>query len=200
MDAFAASTPEPHRLLFVVSRDDREELRALESEGAEFLIASVGSYPAKVNLAYRATDEPVLFLAADDLAPREGWLSAALACLDAGALVVGTNDLGNPRVLAGEHSTHTLVSRAYCDSPGAAFGQPGAVLHEGYHHWYVDDELVGLARHRGVYAHAHDSVVEHLHPYHGKAPHDATYRVGERRKRQDLAEFARRAGGWGAAP
>lgn len=196
--SITAATPEEHGVLFVANTDDRDELAAIRSAGADVLEVPVArqSYPCKVNDAYRATTAPLLFLAADDLDFHPGWLPAVLAELDDGAGVVGTNDLGNARVVAGEHSTHSLVTRAYADDPGGAWGQPGTILHEGYRHWYCDDELVGVARQRGAYRHAHDALVEHLHPYHGKADHDRTYRAGERQRHADRRRHDRRSRAW----
>jgi glycosyltransferase involved in cell wall biosynthesis len=192
------ATPEPHRLLFVVDETDRAELAALRDIGADTLVVPRThiSYPHKVNAAYLATSEPLLFLAADDVRFHPGWLTAATAKLSATVAVVGTNDLGNARTIDGTHSTHTLVTRAYCDDPGGAHGEPGSVMHAGYSHWFCDDELVGLAQARGVYAAATDSVVEHMHPYHAKAARDATYARGERRRAQDRRLHNKRARLW----
>ena len=197
MRSVAAATPEPHRLLFAANRNDRAEVRALAAASANFiLVAGAGTYAEKINAAYGATDEPLLFLAADDLEFHRGWLTAAADQLGAGVEVVGTNDLGNPRVLNGTHSTHSLVTRTYCDDPGATADTPGTVLHAGYRHLFCDDELVGVAQSRGVYAHAHGAVVEHLHPYFGKAPDDSTYSKGHRRAREDRATYDRRVHLW----
>jgi glycosyltransferase involved in cell wall biosynthesis len=197
MQSVAAATPEPHRLLFVASRSDSPEVRALAAAGAHYLlVAGAGTYPAKVNAAYQATTEPLLFLAADDLEFHPGWLSTALELLEPGVEVIGTNDLGNPRVLEGLHSTHTLVTRAYCDDPGATADQAGTVLHQGYRHLFVDDELVGVAQARGVYAHAADAVVEHMHPYFDKAETDSTYARGHRNVVADQALYDRRVTLW----
>jgi hypothetical protein len=92
--------------------------------------------------------------------------------------VVGTNDLGNQRVIVGEHATHSLVSRAYIAR--GSIDDPSRLLHEGYSHCFVDDELVATARARGAWVFAHDSFVEHLHPAWGKGPADPTYAAGAR--------------------
>lgn len=192
-----ATGDHPHDVLFVVTDTDTPERTELERLDAAHLVVDCVSYSDKVNAAYAATTAPWLFLGADDVVPHVGWLAEAHRVqADTGALVVGTNDLGNPRVIAGEHSTHTLVARSYCDRPGGAHGQPGTVLHGGYRHWYCDDELIGLARRRGVYAHAGRAVVEHHHPFFGKAETDATYALGASRKNADRAEFRRRQRKW----
>ena len=48
-----------------------------------------------------------------------GWLDAALAHDGPGIGVIGTNDLHNPAVLRGLHSTHSLVKRTYADLGGS---------------------------------------------------------------------------------
>lgn len=180
LEAIAAGTPEPHDVLLVASRGDRLTLRKIRALGAEHItVGAPGSYAQKINAGYRATDAPVLFMAADDLRFHPGWLTAALARLGGGIEAVGTNDLGNPRTLRGEHSCHNLFTRAYIEEQSGVIDQPGTVLNEGYRHAFVDDEFVGTARHRGVWAFAEDSVVEHLHPFFGKGDMDATYRLGQ---------------------
>lgn len=201
IESIAAATTEPHRVLFVASADDQAERDALYDARAEVLVVprERGSYPCKINDGYRSTTEPYLFLAADDLQFHSGWLSAALAHMTGDVRVVGTNDLYNPRVLAGTHSTHTLVRRSYCHSPGATADAEQTVLCEQYRHSFTDDELIGVARARGVYAHAHDSVVEHLHPFAKKAPRDATYNLGARHVRRDEKVHLRRRAAWTSA-
>jgi hypothetical protein len=107
--------------------------------------------------------------------------------------VVGTNDLGNPRVLAGEHATHLLIRRSYVDEQGASWDGPGVVAHEGYRHWYVDDEIVTSAKQRGVWQMALGSVVEHFHPLFGKAEQDDVYRLGQSFAQTDRATFLERS-------
>ncbi len=193
------ATPEPHRVLFIVEALDVEERAALDRACAEHVVVERQrrSYARKINAGYRSSVEPLLFLAADDLAFHLGWLPAARAKLGGPVQVVGTNDLLNPRVLAGEHATHSLVTRAYCDELGT-IDEPGKVLHEGYGHDYVDDEFVATARVRGAYAHAHDSIVEHLHPWAGKAPSDSTYRIGRAKSAGGRRLFEHRQHLWAA--
>ncbi len=135
-----------------------------------------------------------MFLGADDLRFHRGWLAAAQAALGPGIGVVGTNDLGNPRVMAGEHATHFLVTREYADR-GLIDGKPG-LLFEGYAHEYCDDELVGTAKHRGAWAFAEGSRVEHLHPTYGKAPMDASYAAQRQRMRASVVLFRQRRRLW----
>lgn len=181
LHAIQAATPEPHRVVFLADRNDADELAALDHAGAQYVTGRWPrpNYPAKINAGVDATGEPFVFLGADDIRPQAGWLSMALALMDDPAIgVVGTNDGGvNPRVAAGDHSTHSLVRRSYIEEHGT-IDEPGRCVHEGYGHAFVDDELVMTARIRGAYAHAHGSVVEHRHPYGNSAVMDDTYRLG----------------------
>lgn len=156
-----------------------------------------GDYARKINRGYLMSSEPFLFLGADDLDFRAGWLSAGLAAFEDPAIgVVGTQDLApTERARSGEHATHFLVRRRYADELGT-IDEPGKILHESYPHEYVDDELVGTAKARGAWHFAGDSVVEHLHPSWGKAPTDALYRDQSRRMAIGRRIFERRRRLW----
>jgi GT2 family glycosyltransferase/predicted O-methyltransferase YrrM len=160
-----------------------------------------GTFAQKVNYGYARTDEPWLFLVGDDVRFHPGWLDQAQHAARDGARVVGTNDLHNPRVTSGEHATHLLVRRAYADETGASWDGPKVVCHEGYGHWFVDDEVVTAAKQRGTWAMAVHSQVEHLHPLFGGAPDDETYRLGQSFQERDRdlfeARLAQHAGGPG---
>ena len=89
--------------------------------------------------------------------------------------VVGTNDLCNPYVSAGMHSTHSLVDRRYLDEVGGTVDAgPGSFLPTCFQHNYTDTEFIGTAKMRAVFAPCLDSVVEHLHWSLGLTPEDAT--------------------------
>ena len=55
--------------------------------------------------------------------------------------------------------------RTYIDRWGTV-EQPGVPVHAGYHHWYVDDELVWTAKMRGAWAFCEGAKVVHHHPYY----------------------------------
>lgn len=186
------------RILFVCSPGDDETIETCQRSGADTIIhdrpQGPGDYASKVNRAYRESVEPLLFLAAGDLRFHPGWLTAARAKLVGRIGVVGTNDMGNPRVKAGQHSTHSLVSRRYADL-GIIDG-PG-ILFEGYEHNWCDNELVETARHRRAWVFAANSRVEHLHPSWGKGPTDEIYRLGRDGFDRDRTIFRGRRRLWG---
>lgn len=186
------------RVLFCVSPGDDRVHAAVDAVGCERITVSfqpVGDYARKINAGYQATTEPLIFTGACDIRFHPGWLQAATAKLRQGIGVVGTNDLGNPRVTAGQHATHFLVTRAYADHCGV-IDHPGAIFHEGYPHEYVDNECVATARKRGAWAMALDSHVEHLHPSWGKAPTDAVYRCAPQRMQAGRRIYQQRSPLW----
>ena len=200
VEALRACSPDvPCRPYFLVSPGDAAEEEAVRASGANLIKVTWppgrGDYARKMNHGFAHTDELYVFLGADDLRFDPDWAVEAIAVQqETGACVVGTNDLGNPRVVSGEHSTHTLVHRGYGDC--GTIDDPTRILHEHYHHQFVDDELVQTALSRDTYAHAHDAHVEHLHPNWGKAADDSTYRRGNRHFWADRNLFLQREKLW----
>jgi glycosyltransferase involved in cell wall biosynthesis len=173
------------------SEDD--DAKAWEAAGATVVRTEGTTFAEKVNEAYEWTEEPWVLLVGDDVRFRAGWLDhAQQVAVNTGAKVIGTNDLANPRVTAGEHATHMMIARDYIDEQGASWDGPGVVCHEGYGHWYVDDEIVTVARQRGVWAPALASVVEHLHPMTEKSEMDDTYKRGQASAGRDKIKFSKR--------
>lgn len=199
------ATPEPHRILFVADAvGDQEEIEALEEAGAEYItVYDRRCYAAKCNAAYRASDEPLILTAADDLHFHPGWLPAATEKLSDQIHVVGTNDLGNQLTMSGTHSTHTLWTRWYIDNEGIldmvdgrVVDVPGFIYYEEYPHEYCDDESIGTAKARKRYAHAPDSIIEHMHHAWGKAENDATYLKARRIRHVGRRIYIRRRNMW----
>lgn len=130
------------------------------------------TYAEKVNLAAKYTAEPWLLLIGDDCEFQPGWIEAARTVSDRFD-VIGTNDttgpVKNPDVSAGRHADHFFVRRSYIDQYGASLEGPGVLAPEAYHHWYVDLEIIKLAKARGVFTPCLDSVIVHHHPgYDGR--------------------------------
>lgn len=169
--------------LFLCSPEDDAEIAECRRVAWTLVMkweAGHGDYARKMNFGYlhaRNLGFEWVFLGADDLVFHPGWFDACLRAHDSGDFcVVGTNDLGNTRVVRGHHSTHTLVHTDYLDCGTA--DEDGLILHEGYGHQFVDDEFIQTAMGRHTYVHARDAQVEHLHPNWGKGGDDATYRKG----------------------
>ncbi len=177
---------------------DEETIAAWKKVGADVILRPLnvsqrpGTFAEKVNLGFRMTQKPWLFICGDDVKFHAGWLDQAEAIAEGRFDVVGTNDLGNPRVLAGEHSCHLLIRRSYVEKQGGGWDGAGVVAHEGYRHWFVDDEIVQTAKQRNVWAMALGSVVEHMHPLFNRAPDDATYRLGQSHAKKDQAHYKER--------
>lgn len=198
LESIEATTPTA-RVLFALSPDDAAVAAEVRQAGRPYITVPyqpTGDYARKINAGYRHSTEPLIFLGADDLKFHPGWFEAATAKLDPGIGVVGTNDLGSPRVMRGEHATHSLVTREYADRLGV-IDQPAQILFEGYAHEFVDDELVGTAKHRRAWAVAPDSHVEHLHPnWRRDVPVDALYAQQQQRMRQSRPLYLQRRRLW----
>jgi hypothetical protein len=185
------------RCYAICDPEDSDAMAAWDRAGAIVLLDPAmrdrpGSFAEKVNFGYGKTGEPWVLLVGSDVCFHPGWLDHAQAMAGDRYHVIGTNDLGNPRVLAGEHAVHPLVRRSYIDQVGASWDGPGVVCHEGYRHWFVDDEIVGAAKQRGVWAMALASKVEHLHPLWGKGNPDEVYQLGEQHAAADRQHFVER--------
>jgi hypothetical protein len=183
------------RIMFLVSPTDQEEYIACRDTG-EFVMTvgwdpGPGDFARKINLGFKISSEPLIFLGADDLDFQPGWLDYARSFY---AGVIGTDDQANPLVKRGKHATHSLVRRSYIEQHGGTFlDGPGIVYHEGYDHQYVDTELVEAAKARGEWAFSRLSVVRHLHPMYDKSQEmDDTYRKALAEAKHDQALYRER--------
>jgi len=205
-DNIHAATMSKHRITFICTYDDTDELEAVLNTGEEIHVvdAGPGEYPRKINAGYHATSfeydnlYPYVFNASDDLEFQLGWDHEAIRVRNqTQAMVIATNDQANSQVKKGMFGTHCLVTRAYLDMRGGSLDGSGFFLHEGYDHNFVDRELCHLAQHRGVYAYAQRSIVKHHHPLHDSHTRmDATYRKGLRNFHEDQLLFFQRAAEW----
>ena len=207
VESFKASGADAD-LYFVCSWNDTNEINAVWDACADVVgvwmlvvderTSGPGDYAFKIQFGYDRTYDPLVLLAADDLRFQPGWLEAVEKIADEYDVgVIGTNDNANPTVKAGRHSTHPVVRRCYIDKYGGSVGEPGQVYHQGYDHQYVDNELVATAMARGCYAHAHDAVVQHMHPlYNHTIKRDATYAKGQAKGAEDRRLFESRRHLW----
>jgi len=192
-ESASKNTRSEHRLLFLCSPGDYEELDACRNvTGAETLVVGwipgSGDYARKINWGFSQGSAEWVFQGADDVRFHRDWDVEALeVARSSKKRVIGTNDLHNPRVLRGEHSTHSLIARSYVL-------EVGEVLCEEYDHQYVDDELIALAKRREEFAFAKKSVVEHFHPHYGDAERDSTYTKAFRASMADRKLYRQRVG------
>ncbi len=196
----SASIEEP-RLTFLCTEGDAEQIAACQETGADTVVVPFplegGDYARKINYGVTITTEPWVFQAGDDIAFHRGWDEHALNFAETrdAAAVIGTNDLGNPLVKRGQHSTHSLILRNYIEEQGTA-DEPGKALHEGYWHCWVDNELIETAKARRVYYADRRCIVEHLHWVWRKSKDDRTYERGQRRYHEDHLLFLERRSLW----
>jgi hypothetical protein len=202
-DSFTAATPPGiARMLFVCSPSDDAQQAACIGTGCQTLVLDrepgPGDFARKIQTAFDSSSEPFLFQAADDVEFTPGWLEAALARIeDGGYGVCGTDDRANPLVMRGQHSTHSLIRRAYVDECGASWDGPDSVFSLAYSHQWCDTELVELAKLRGCFTFAKGAVVVHKHPFYDRSvARDATYERGLAASATDRALFHQRQAEW----
>jgi hypothetical protein len=199
VDSIIRSTTVPHTITFVCSPDDHLQQEAAWMTDQTVLI--VDWYPGPADFARKHTyafgrlEGDWFFAGADDLEFTPGWDTEALAVAErTSASVIGTNDMANPKVMKGQHSTHSLLRRSYIEDTGATWHDgPGVVYSDAYDHQRVDDEMVAAAKMRGVWAFASASVVKHHHPVFDKTVRrDETYEKAMAKGKEDTEVFNRR--------
>lgn len=181
---------------FCCEEDDLETIKTVEDTPHANLVINnrTRSYSGAINSGVMESCEPYVFAGADDLYFHPGWFELAMDMMVGEIKVVGTNDLANPEVLAGSHATHFLVDGMYACK--GVIDHPGIMLFEGYDHNWTDREFILTAQKRGVYAHCHESIVEHKHWAWNKAPLDDTYNRGIRSEAADRETFISRQHLW----
>ena len=201
VESIKNSTTEPFELLFLVSPGDDEEISELKNSNQSYIIMDAsyenrGDYARKINAGFNSIDAEWYFLGADDLRFHPLWFEVAMDVNERiGACVIGTNDLGSPIVMSGQHATHSLVLRDYVQKCGT-IDEPGKVLHEGYRHNFVDTEFVETAKWRDAWTFSTTSRVEHLHPDWGKNTQDEVYKIGKSGWEIDKRYFEQRKRLW----
>jgi len=190
-----AVTHSPYRVFFICSPGDEEEIDACRATDAETWVvewpSGRGDFAKKINWGFGRTQSEWVFQGADDIRFTDGWDVEALHCAK-GRAVVGTNDLHNPSVRRGTHSTHVLFRRDYIERFGGTFDGSGTVFSENYDHQWVDNEFIETAKLRGQWVFCKRSLVEHFHPVWGNNEWDDTYRKAFRESGEDQALYARR--------
>jgi glycosyltransferase involved in cell wall biosynthesis len=180
--------------IFIVEAHDLETIQAIEDVQRTYLVNRRSpTYSGAINTAIEATTHDYLFIGADDLHFHDGWTEPLLD-LARHYGMVGTNDLHNPAVLAGDHATHYLVTREYASLGTIDGDEP--LLHEGYSHNYCDTEAVATAKFRGQFRPCLKSHVEHIHWAWGLAQMDDTYNKGAKHIHDDDARFNARRHLW----
>lgn len=183
-------------VLFVLREEDQASRDAIHDLGGYYVFAGSG-YPRSANAGFRATEEPLILIANDDTVFHPGWYEAIMEAFDDDSVLVAGGSDRTPITANGGHVTQPFVRRSYIEDPGGAFGEPGNVYHEGYHHGWSETELWQLACHRGVARFVPNCVIEHKHPDWGTRDEDDTDRSGNRQgKEHDLALFEERKRQW----
>lgn len=171
-------TTEPCNIVVIATGECADAARDLQVTLLEDEGGISGTYPNRINRAFRETTERYLFLGADDLAHHPQWFENALRVLEQGFSVVATNDRNNAA------GVHFVVDRQYINEMGGYRDGQGNVLYPGLLHQFCDDALRETARKRGRFAHAHDAIVAHQREWG-----DPIYTMGEAAGSHDHAVY-----------
>ena len=196
-------TQMPHRVYFVLEREDVASIEAAHDLRAEIIFnEGRGSYASCINTGYRRTTEPFLILAADDVRFGRDAIAAALAMMvdDSIGILGALDPLHEDQ---DDHATHYLVRRAYIEEQGGTMDSKGCVLFD-YGHAYTDVEAVHVAKVRNAYKFCPEFIVYHDHPgwvgggaVDESSPlFDEVYKKGNAALADDLAVFALRSRRW----
>ena len=183
----------PGKLVFLATATDAPEIAALEANNAVYYTTYAITWPQKQNWGVNRVVADWYLFGADDITFTPGWWDEVMKVAQStGARVIGTNDQANPRVIAGDHSTHTVIARSYIREMGTIDADEAVCAF--YHHNFVDDELLWTAKMREEWAVASKAVVAHHHPiFDQTVPDDATYQRGMANWQADMALFQQRA-------
>tara|TARA_R110000868_G_scaffold123472_4_gene326966 strand:+ start:2583 stop:4400 length:1818 start_codon:yes stop_codon:yes gene_type:complete len=159
------------------------------------------TYAENVNELVGRSESDWILIVGDDVEFTPGWFEAAAAVSEE-CDIIGTNDsepgrVRNPDVAAGRHADHFFVRRDYINAIGSSLDGPGVTMPECYRHWFVDKEVIGLAKARGVFKFAEDCRIIHHHPgYDGDESArqaDPLYKRAVSHSESDEATFMQRA-------
>jgi len=179
-----------HTIYLVAEEHDAATVAMFGCLPAVALKGRFGSFARALNWVYRATNEPLVMVANDDLYFHDGWDEKAVARLNDAHHVVGLNDG------SGDCNCFHLIRRSFVRKHSCVYDRPDMLVHE-YEHLCPDTELTMYAQLRGVWVSAPDAVVEHMHWRHGKASVDhPNYAHGLATNRKDLETYARRQAKW----
>lgn len=195
IDSITETTTSSYEVFFICSPGDDEQIAACKKTGHHTWIVDWkpgrADYAKKINWGFDRTSQKWIFQGADDIRFTPNWDGIALRHghrYD----VIGTNDLHNPSVKRGIHSTHTLFKRSYIEKYGGTFDDTGKVFSEVYDHQWIDNEFIRTAQRRGRWYFAKRSVVEHFHPVWKNNEWDPTYNKAYREAKEDQALYVRR--------
>lgn len=155
------TTGTAHVVYLVMEDWDTDSIRAAACTDATAVVGVFGSNAAAVNGGYRHSTEPFLAIVNDDCRFTPGWDTAALKYMSDTVHIVGINQ-GDGRC-----TSFSMVRRSFIERHSGVFDEPDTLYHE-YVSQFPDTEFAEYAKHRGVWADAPDSVIEHLHWVFGK--------------------------------
>lgn len=186
------TTHTPHTVYLVMEYWDADSIETAGPLDTVDVIGQYGSNAAAVNAGYWASNELFAAIVNDDCRFVDGWDVRALAHFSPTVHIVGINQ-GDGRC-----TSFSMVRRSYIEEHSGVFDRPNTLYHE-YVSQYPDTEFAEYAQHRGVWADAPDSVIEHVHWVFGKAdPNHPNYVKARETFAGDHEAYLQRRRQWAA--
>jgi hypothetical protein len=186
------TTVTPHVIYLIIEVDDPGSWEVARHLDAVCVAGDFGSNAAAVNNGYWASTEPFVAIVNDDCRFIPGWDTIALSYMSDQVHIVGINQ-GDGRC-----QSFSMVRRAFIEKHSGVYDAPNTLYHE-YASQFPDTEFAEYAQHRGVWADAPDSVIEHLHWVFGKGdPDHPNYVKARDTFAQDSAVYEERRRQWAA--
>jgi glycosyltransferase involved in cell wall biosynthesis len=154
-------TMNSHHVYLIMEASDKESRAVARRLKARSVVGFYGSNATAVNAGYWASVEPFVAIVNDDCRFTPGWDVTALSYMSYTTHIVGINQ-GDGRC-----TSFSMVRRKYIEEHSGVYDQPNTLYHP-YLSQFPDTEFAEYAQHRGVWADAPDSVIEHLHWVFGK--------------------------------
>lgn len=196
-DNIKEATRGDYSLYWCVESFDKESIKAAKKTGAKVIInRGKPCYADALQTVYENTKEQIFFWGNDDFLFLKDWDAEPMKMMNENNEigVLGVRD-GNPNT---RFSTISFIRRSYIEEQSGVIDMPNRVLYP-YHHNYVDDELTGTAKKRGVWAYCTTPCIHHQHhsfKWLGDFPHDKTYAKNDANFAKDSETYYSRVHLW----
>ena len=179
-----------HKIYFICENEDSESIAEAKRLNEECIVVSKGTYVAAINMGYKATTEPYIFLGSDDIELTKDWDTKMMEMFTEGIGVVGARDEWEISK-TDLHGSHLMISRDYIKNHSGVMDEPDTIYSSRYIHTMCDIETEQTAMGRKAFAMS-SAFISHKHWFLGTAKMDATYQRATVAQERDNATYQER--------